>query len=156
MAISRRKFVRAGALVFVAAGIPVAASGSQRPSGAAGLLSSALGLQTPSPHGVGPTRLTRDLFTPHLNSQFRIRVEERTVKVQLIKISDEKAAGITEGVEIAGKESFSLIFLGMGPTSLEQQTYEVEHDEMGKLNLFLVPVGRNTGTQHYQAAFTRI
>lgn len=155
MAISRRKFVRAGALVFVAAGIPSAANGSQSQSGA-GLLSSALGLQTPSPHGVGPTRLTRDLFTPHLNSQFRIRVEERTVKVQLIKISDEKAAGIIEGVEIAGKEAFSLVFLGMGPTSLEQQTYEVEHDAMGKLNLFLVPVGRNTGTQHYEAAFTRI
>ena len=61
---------------------------------------------------------------------------------------------LVEVTEIArepgGRAPFSLVFQG-GPTSpLPQRIYRVEHDELGPLEVFLVPVA----SDHYEAVFT--
>lgn len=48
---------------------------------------------------------------------------------------------------------FSLIFLGKDPRVLPQRLYRLEHDEMGEVTIFLVPVGKGADGVSYQATF---
>jgi len=48
---------------------------------------------------------------------------------------------------------FSLIFLGKDPRVLPQRLYRLEHEEMGTLTIFLVPVGKDAEGVLYQAVF---
>ncbi|HEX8494098.1 MAG TPA: hypothetical protein VF658_14725 [Pyrinomonadaceae bacterium] len=160
MAISRRKFVKAGALVFLSAGIPsVVANAASNPLASSGKSNSGAGLPTVPPHKVGPVgpmgQFTQELFTPHLNSMFRIHAESRAVNVRLVNISDHKADSSAQ-IELAGKECFSLMFLGQRGVELQQNTYQMAHSSLGTFELLLVPVGINSGTQQYQAVFTRL
>lgn len=159
MAISRRKFVKAGALVFLSAGIPsVVANAASNPLARSGKSNSGSKFPTaPTKVGpVGPTgEFTQALFTPHLNSMFRIHAESRAVNVRLVKISDHKAASSAR-IELAGKECFSLMFMGQRGVELEQNTYQIAHGSLGTFELLLVPVGMNSGAQQYQAVFTRL
>lgn len=160
MAISRRKFVKAGALVFLSAGIPsVVANAASNPLARNGKSNSGSALPAVPPHKVGPVgpmgQFSQELFTPHLNSMFRINAESRAVNVRLVNISDHKADSRTR-IELAGKECFSLMFLGQRGVELQQNTYQMAHSSLGTFELLLVPVGINSGTQQYQAVFTRL
>ena len=48
---------------------------------------------------------------------------------------------------------FSLIFVGGGQHILPQKQYDLNHAALGKLTLFLVPVGRDSRGVQYQALF---
>ena len=48
---------------------------------------------------------------------------------------------------------FSLVFLGKDPRVLPQRLYRLEHEEMGALAIFLVPVGKDAEGVSYQAVF---
>jgi hypothetical protein len=48
---------------------------------------------------------------------------------------------------------FSLIFLGKDPRVLPQRLYRLEHEEMGEVTIFLVPVGKDAEGVSYQAVF---
>lgn len=51
------------------------------------------------------------------------------------------------------RKQFSVIFRGPRDPVLPQATYAVRHDELGDLDLFLVPVGRDDDGTTYEAAF---
>ncbi len=51
------------------------------------------------------------------------------------------------------ERAFSLIFHGPEETVLPQQTWPLDHDELGRLDLFLVPLGPEEGAMRYEAAF---
>jgi hypothetical protein len=48
---------------------------------------------------------------------------------------------------------FSLVFLAREPHILPQRLYRMEHDELGELTIFLVPIGRDAEGVSYQATF---
>lgn len=48
---------------------------------------------------------------------------------------------------------FSLIFLGPNDPMLLQATHRLAHDEMGDLDIFLVPIGKDERGYSYQAVF---
>jgi hypothetical protein len=48
---------------------------------------------------------------------------------------------------------FSLIFLGKDPRVLPQRLYRLEHQSMGALAIFLVPIGKDADGVSYQATF---
>ena len=48
---------------------------------------------------------------------------------------------------------FSLIFLAKDPRVLPQRLYRLEHNEMGELTIFLVPIGKDAQGVSYQATF---
>ena len=48
---------------------------------------------------------------------------------------------------------FSLVFLGKDPRVLPQRLYCLEHDELGMLTIFLVPIGKDADGVSYQATF---
>jgi hypothetical protein len=65
-------------------------------------------------------------------------------------------AGGRSPAAAAKVEGFSLIFAGPGDRLLPQGTYRLEHDEKGRFDLFIVPVGRGPDTIQYQAIFNRL
>jgi hypothetical protein len=73
---------------------------------------------------------------------------------QLFRISDAFVAELVEVTEIpsepGGRAPFSLVFEG-GPTPpLPQGIYSVEHNDLGALEVFLVPIA----VDRYEAVFT--
>lgn len=48
---------------------------------------------------------------------------------------------------------FSLIFVAQHPIILPQRLYRLEHEALGALSIFLVPVGRDARGVNYQATF---
>jgi hypothetical protein len=48
---------------------------------------------------------------------------------------------------------FSLLFLAKDPRVLPQRLYRLKHDELGVLDIFLVPVGKDAQGVSYQAMF---
>ncbi|HEY6331745.1 MAG TPA: hypothetical protein VI756_20630 [Blastocatellia bacterium] len=50
---------------------------------------------------------------------------------------------------------FSLVFLGPEHCPLEQKIYQLKHDNLGTLDVFLVPVGKTDKGIEYEAIFNR-
>lgn len=48
---------------------------------------------------------------------------------------------------------FSLVFLARDPRVLPQRLYRMEHDELGELTIFLVPIGKDAEGVSYHATF---
>jgi hypothetical protein len=91
-------------------------------------------------------------FSAHLHETFRIPLdgEADAVSLELARVT-ESAGG--SGLE--ARRSFSLLFLG--PVSRQyfvQRTYRLEHEQMGALEIFLVPLGPVEGRMQYEAIFT--
>ena len=88
-------------------------------------------------------------FSEHLNTKFRIRPDDSTVvETELMVAAD---VGSTPK-----QERFSLVFHGPQQPFLVQRMYRIEHDEMGTLDLFLVPIGRDEDGFKYEAVFNRL
>ena len=51
------------------------------------------------------------------------------------------------------QEQFSLIFAGPPNALLPQRIYPVQHDAMGELSLFIVPISRDSEHFYYEAVF---
>ncbi len=51
------------------------------------------------------------------------------------------------------RSPFSLIFLAPNACLLPQRLYRLDHEKMGALTIFLVPIGRNADGVSYQALF---
>jgi hypothetical protein len=51
------------------------------------------------------------------------------------------------------QDPFTLVFIGPPPV-LEQQTYTLSNDELGEVDIFLVPIGLDPdGSVRYEAVF---
>lgn len=148
MSTSRRSFLKSGTIGLLCAGIPAAFAKVVvgAPTAVGGL-----------PEGNAKTlfNLTKDTFTPHLNTTFRIRTGLVPFDLKLTKITDLKAISKIPA-RIAGKESFSLLFVGPSNAAcLTQDTYILEHAALGRFSLFLVPVGESTN-RHHEAIIIRL
>jgi hypothetical protein len=88
--------------------------------------------------------LTKADFEALLNQRFRVDPGERPAfEVELIEVTEIPR-------EPGGRAPFSLEFAG-GPTPpLPQRIYRVEHDALGALEIFLVPIAED----RYEAVFT--
>jgi hypothetical protein len=84
-------------------------------------------------------------FAGHLKSTFRL-LDEPTTELELVEISD----GSTNG-----HVNFSLLFRGPLQPLLPQRIYPVEHDRLGRFDLFMVPIRRDAHGLYYEAVFNR-
>lgn len=95
----------------------------------------------------GPKHLRLETYAPLVGSTFAIhRLGALPLSVKLASATRLPGVG----------ESFSLIFRGHGNAKLAQQVYNLEHPRLGSFPLFLVPVGRPTKGQEFQAVVNRI
>lgn len=96
--------------------------------------------------------LTPDSFTPHVGTTFLVETGGGD-RLGLSLVSAQ-AVGSSRRSGAVRERAFSVIFLGpAGAPILPQRTYRLEHEEMGALELFLVPVGVDGGRVQYEAVF---
>ena len=95
--------------------------------------------------------LTVSDFRLHMGSGFRLYADD-VLEVELVEVDD---VGGRSGVAPEGPRApFSVVFLGPRDPVLPQRIYRLEHDELGTLDLFLVPIGRDDAGVRYEAVFT--
>ena len=136
MSSSRREFLKRGTFVALAAGVPLA------------LTENALGMGTTKSTG-----LSMASFKSQLGTSFLINHQASKVNIKLVDVADFA----TRKQAAAGKEGFSLLFHGPKETTLKQDTYLIEHKELGMFSFLIVPVGtKDTRVPQYEAVINRL
>jgi hypothetical protein len=94
-------------------------------------------------------KLTKEAFSENLNTTFRIQLDAAgAAEVELLEV--------VEGVSTPAQEQFSIVFRGPLEYFLPQHTYHVEHEKMGEMDIFIVPVGKEADGFRYEAVFNYI
>jgi hypothetical protein len=93
-------------------------------------------------------------YTAHLKEQFLIHVESsEPLEVELVDVTELGSEGSYDP-ESSKRRPFSVVFRASEDIYLPQQIYRVEHEKMGTLDLFLVPIGPDKeGGMRYEAVF---
>ena len=80
------------------------------------------------------------IFAEQLGTQFCIELEsDHYIGARLVEA--DAVRGRTDDEASLAREPFSLLFEVDGGMNLPQKTYQVRHETLGELPLFLVPVG---------------
>lgn len=88
-------------------------------------------------------------FIRHLNTKFRIHLNEaETIEAELTNVS---ALIVSDR-----QERFSITFRTSNETLLEQGMRQFEHDQMGRFDLFIVPIEQSDEGTYYEAIFNRL
>ncbi len=95
--------------------------------------------------------LTVSDFRPHVGSGFRLHADD-VLEVELVEADDP--GGSSGATPERPRAPFSVVFLGPRDPVLPQRIYRLEHEELGALDLFLVPIGRDAAGVRYEAVFT--
>lgn len=160
MNITRRRFIKTGALVTLAASVPFSSSIFAAQEKLAATQSGAKTGSFPIPYeaSTDPTfNLTLASCASFLNTKFSFQIEPRkTISLTLVEINDLKAARGKRQAIVSDKECFSLVFAGSAKTPLPQGVYQLNHYALGKLSLLLVPVSRNQQRPLYEAVINRL
>lgn len=97
--------------------------------------------------------LTHDRFVGRLGEMFMMTPEGAApLALELIEATEFTEPG-GRGPEGQERRQFTLVFRGPAEPMLPQQIYPLTHDELGPLDLFLVPIGPDQVGMRYQAAF---
>lgn len=91
--------------------------------------------------------LTVESFAGCVGEAFRLTADEGTFEVTLVECE-------TLGGTALNRVPFSLVFLGPREPVLPQRTYPLAHDELGELEVFLVPIAQDDDGTRYEAVFT--
>jgi hypothetical protein len=93
--------------------------------------------------------VTLDLFRPAVGDAFALHADGG-VRVELELV---EAQAYASGAAATGRERFRLAFAGPVAPVLPQRMYRLEHDRLGVLEIFIVPVGRDAAGTTYEAVF---
>ena len=92
-------------------------------------------------------RMTREVFEPHLNTTFRLLYGgPEPLELKLVEITGGEGA-------FENSYSFSLVFRGGRHFTLQQHIFTLEHDHLGTLDIFLVPISNDPEGFLYEAVF---
>ena len=95
-------------------------------------------------------KLEQGDFIPHLATDFRLRRPDGgALELTLVEASLHPHLPHSPG----RRRGFSLVFRSPSPVHLPQGVYGLDHDVMGSLELFLVPIGPREGGMCYEAVF---
>jgi hypothetical protein len=94
-------------------------------------------------------KLKLTTFTKHLNSQFQ--VEDPATQPFALKLIQ-----VVPHTKTAHYEAFSLLFHGPVAHFMPQGIHKIKHTQLGEVDLFLVPVGKNDNGFEYEAIFNRL
>ena len=154
MAVSRRKFLKAGTVVSLSAVIPlksvISVLGQQTGIDGQGLF------KVPA-ESQADDRLTEENFSRYLYSKFLIYTSPLTaIGLELIQVKQWEPTSAKQAAQAAKLDSFSVLFRGPRKTALESRTYRITHEQMGTFDLFISPVNDRKKKQLYQAVFNRL
>jgi hypothetical protein len=92
-------------------------------------------------------------FLAQVNTTFAVRTGAKTIRMKLVHAGALPAMTVQQ---VAGNENFTLMFHGPRHSPLPQDTYPFDHPQLGRLAIFIVPVGQPVATHcRYQAVFSR-
>ena len=88
-------------------------------------------------------------FAENLHSVFRLlRAEGESLNLELIEVAEQNSSPHVE--------QFAVIFRGPLTPLCPQQIYKLEHERLGPMELFLVPLGPEKEGMLYQSCFNRL
>src|SRR5262249_4321099 len=96
--------------------------------------------------------LTFASFKSQRGTSFLINHETGKLKATLVDIT----SFASRQQSAAGKEGFTLFFCGPQDTTLKQDTYLIEHKELGLFSFLIVPVRTRDANGHYAAVINRL
>jgi hypothetical protein len=135
---SRRKFLKQGALGALAAGVSFGLSDKVR----------AASMSSSSPLG-----FNREAFASQLHTTFHVKTGSGTVPLKLIDVVNIGSRQTTGSL----REAFALVLRGSDETSLEQDTYVIEHRKLGAFSFLMVPIGlRDKSSRYYEININRL
>ena len=103
------------------------------------------------------TDLRAGTFRTHMNTFFSIHLSPVTdLAVELVEVTEKGGMDRQQPSAAAHQERFSVVFRGARERLLEQAMYHMQHDQLGDLELFLVPVGQDQTCVYYEAVFNRL
>jgi hypothetical protein len=91
-------------------------------------------------------RYKRDDLAAQLNTTFQIHFTPDLVK-------DAELTEVSELKEMGPYESFAITFLVPDECPIQQQIYRIDHPEIGQVELFLVPSGKDEKGTNYVSVF---
>ena len=92
---------------------------------------------------------TIDTFSGHVGTKFLMLYgDSQTAELELMSVTDVGSS--------PRQSQFSLVFLGPHGAPIAQGIYRIEHENLGTLDLFLVPIGRDKSGVSYEAIFNRV
>lgn len=98
--------------------------------------------------------LTLERFGPHVGDPFALTatVAESGEQVELTFVLEEAVEVASSGAEGA-RQPFALRFRAAVPSVLPQQVFPLRHEQLGTLEIFLVPIGQDADGVRYEAVF---
>jgi hypothetical protein len=93
-------------------------------------------------------------FAGRVGEVFRLVVDERTtISSRLIAVTPA-SGGSADPARAGGRTPFSLVFRSPPGAPMPQRIYRLQHEELGDLELFLVPIGPDADGMCYEAVFS--
>ena len=88
-------------------------------------------------------------FFERVGEGFRVPIADGSIGLTLVEVTSLARA------DHAGprRAPFSLIFRGPSAPSLRQRIWPLEHAALGRLEIFLVPIGPDASGMRYEAVF---
>ena len=91
---------------------------------------------------------TMDTFSGHVGTRFLMHYgDSQTAELELISVSDVGSS--------PRQIQFSLEFQGPADAPSRRGIYRIEHNTLGALELFLVPIGKNQTGVRYKRSSNR-
>ena len=94
--------------------------------------------------------VTVETFAGREGETFSIQFADATLDLKLAAV--DGMPGEWGKTEV--REPFSVVFDGPLEHVLPQQIWPLDHDEIGRLDIFLVPLGPKDDAMRYEAVFT--
>jgi hypothetical protein len=89
------------------------------------------------------------LFEPHVGSTFKVTGQGGMSSSLILDRLKEIPSAV-------GQEQYALYFLAQADVSAVQGTYVLQHESLGELNVFLVPVRRVGECVEFEACFNHL
>jgi hypothetical protein len=90
-----------------------------------------------------------EAFAGCLNQKFCVHLDGgEPLETELVDVSEHLLS--------ERQERFSLVFRGANDRFLGQGTRTIEHAQLGRFDLFLVPIGQDEAGTYYESCFNRL
>ena len=98
-----------------------------------------------------PETLTVETFAAHLEEPFAI---DLGTEIEPLVLTLIEAEPIETGQDLGARRApFSLVFRGPGELVLDQRIYPLDNEALGRLEIFLVPIGPDDEGMRYESVF---
>lgn len=93
--------------------------------------------------------LTEQEFAQHVGTKFQLSLDQHPIELKLSEVKGYPAGPNEQG----GMERFSVFFDGPSDPRLPQSVYRLTHEQMGEVDIFLVPIAKVAEGFRYEAVF---